>query len=409
MPTPKEGMQGQRTDGGNRTMDPKEELLHQRVEGIIAELSNYFEIRYAQMTRIKPGLHSMYADLLLMEMEKVREIMVGEKMFGPIRIRVGDILGSRDEAKRHAVMGPIDQASILNELIPEQEEAGVRRPGFLSVRNMQAFYTSVDSSLGPVLELVDIWLWWDVLDAADAFNFKEAKKLLEKRRGEEVTQAMERFYHAAMGRRDERTVTREEILTFEFVYLESIWKNFMQRRAEEKSFMMVIKRDPIGGQDSVDDLIVTLSRHISARQKLSQEGGLDDRLRDYYAKMFKCDPSHVKAEQAIAHEDLTILQLRGDLKTGLERGAVLGPPYDFKKSQGEQMRGDLEQYRRTLPLVKSLLAEVAKPVAAKPAAAAAAAAGAADDAGGPKPVETRAAAPQPAPKEEPVEESPLLF
>jgi hypothetical protein len=270
---------------------------------------------------------------------------------------------------------------------------------------MQAFYTSVDTSLGPVIELTDIWLWWDVLDAADVYNFKEQKRLIERRRGEEVTQAMEHFYHSAMGRRDERTTTHEEILTFEFVYLESIWKNFMQRRAEEKSFMMIVKRDPIGGADSVDDLIVTLSRHISARQKLSQEGGLDDRLRDYYAKMFKCDPAHVRAEQAIAHEDLTVLQLREDLRVGLERGAVLGKPYDYKKTQGEEMGRDVQHYRQTLPLVKSLLAEVAKPVAAKPAAAAPAA----EAVPAPQPVEVKPAKPQPAPAEEPVEESPLLF
>ncbi len=349
-------------------MDTKDELFRYRTEGIIAELSNYFEIRFEQITRIKPALRSMYADLLWMQMLKVREVLAGEKMFGPIRLRVAEILASRDEAKRHAVMGPIDQASILNELIPEQEEGGARRPGFLSVRTMRALYTSVDPALGPVIELTDIWLWWDILDAADVFNFKEGKKLIERRKSDEVTRALSDYYHQAMGRRDDRAVTREEILTFEFLYIESLWKAFMQRRAEEKSYMLIPKRDPLGGQDSVDELVLTLSRHIAARQKVMQDGGLDDRLREYYAKVLRCDPASLRAEQCRAHEDLTIMRLRDDLKLALERGVALGEPYDYKRWQGEEMGREVEHYRKTLPLVKSMLQEI--PKAVPPAAAA---------------------------------------
>ena len=375
-------------------MDAKDAGFTRHVEGIIAELSSYFEVRFAQIARIRPNLSSMYADLLAMQMAKVRDVMAGEKMFGPIRIRVGDILASRDEAKRGAVMGPIDQASILSELIPEQEEGSVRRPGFVSIRNMQAFYTSVDPSLGPVLELTDIWLWWDVLDATDVYNYKGQRKLIEKRKGEEVTKALSDFYHREMGRRDDRAVTREEILTYEFLYLESIWKAFMQRRSEEDSYQIVLKRDPIGGDDSLDDLIVTLSRHITARQRLSQEGGLDERLRDYYSKVLKCDPSQLKAEQAITHEDLTIMRLREDLRLGLERGAVLGEPYDFKQAQGEEMAREVENYRKTLPLVKSMLQEAPKAaVAATPAPTTAASA-----------PQAKAVAPEPEKEEAPTEE-----
>jgi hypothetical protein len=392
-------------------MEAKEDLFHHRMEGIIAELSNYFEIRYQQITRIKLGLKSMYADLLWQQMAKVREVISGEKMFGPVRVRVADILGSRDEAKRHAVMGPIDQSSILNELIPEQEEGAARRPGFLSVRTMRALYTSVDPSLGPVIELTDIWLWWDILDATDIFNSKEQKKLIERLKGAEITASVQNFYHGAMGRRDDRPLTRDEILSFEFVYLESLWKNFMQRRAEEKSYMMVIKREPIGGEDSVDELIVTLSRHITARQRLGHEGGLDDRLREYYAKVLKCEAAQVKGEQAIAHEDLAIIQLRDDLRMGLERGEVLGAPYDYKHRQGEDMGRDVEAYRQSLPLVKAVVESAQQRAAVKvgsatPSAPTATPSGA---------VETRRVEPKAAPKPElamqeaPSEEGPIYF
>jgi len=394
-------------------MDVKDEAIHHRLEGIIAELSNYFKIRYEQITRIKPALKFMYADLLWQQMIKVRAIMSEDKMFGPIRLRVADILASRDEAKRHAVMSPLDQASILNELIPEQEEGATRRPGFVSVRTVGALYMSVDPSLGSVIELTDIWLWWDILDAADAFNFKEQKKLIERLRPAEITAAMQTYYHGAMGQRDDRPLTREEILSFEFVYLESLWKNFMQRRFEEKSYLMVIKREPIGGDASVDELIVTLSRHITARQRLGQEGGLDDRLRDYYAKILKCDPSHVKAEQAVVHEDLAILQLREDLRMGLERGVVLAEPYDYKRAQGEEMGRDVEHYRQNLPLIKSVVEIAAMQVAAKPAAATSGVMAAPTPAPAvatePRPAEPRRTKPQPVKEEAPVEEGPIYF
>ena len=391
-------------------MEAKEELFHHRLEGIIAELSGYFEVRYEQITRIKLALKSMYADLLWMQMMKVREVISGEKMFGPTRIRVADILGSRDEAKRHAVMGPIDQSSILNELIPEQEEGAARRPGFLSVRTMRALYTSVDPSVGSVIELTDIWLWWDILDAADMFNFKEQKKLIERLLSAEITAAAQTFYHGAMGRRDDRPLTREEILSFEFVYLESLWRNFVQRRVEEKSYMMVIRRDPIAGGNSVDELIITLSRHVTARQRLGHEGGLDDRLREYYAKIFKCDSSQVRAEQAIAHEEATIVRLREDLRMGLERGEVLGSPYDYKRAQGDQMGRDVDGYRQSLPLVKSVIESarmaVARPATPTPGSATATPSGS---------TEPRRTEPKPTPKpdlskqEAPSEEGPIYF
>lgn len=348
-------------------MADKEDILRYRSEGIVAELAIYFETRYEQLTRIKPNLASMHADLLWMQMQKVRDVMTHEKMFGPMRLRVGEILASRDESKRNAVMGPIDQSSIMNELVPE-EDTSERRPGFLAVRNMRAFYMSLDPSLGPVIELTDIWLWWDVLDAADVFNFKEQKKHIERLKGQDITPKMQHYYHQAMGIRDERELSREEILSYEFTYLQSIWKNFMQRRGEEESFMMLVKIDPVGGEGGVDDLIVTLGTHIQARKRLAKESGLDDRLRDYYAKILKLDPQKITAERAIAHEDVQILRLREDLRGSLDRGIVLGEPYDFKRTQGEEMGRDLEHYRKELPLVESILAAAARvPAAPKPA------------------------------------------
>ena len=382
-------------------MTEKTDILRYQSDGIIAEMANYFEIRYEQLTRISAGLASMHADLLWMQMEKVRDVMTHEKMFGPVRLRVVEILASRDESKRRAVMGPIDQASIMNELVPEEETAA-RRPGFLAVRNMRQLFTSVNASLGPVIELTDIWLWWDILDAADVFNFKEQKKFIERRKSEPVTAQMQSYYHDALRIREERETSREEILSYEFAYLELLWKYFMQRRKEEESFMRVIKIDPIGGDDSVDDLIVMLTSHIKARRRLAEEGGLDDRLREYYAKALKVDPPKVTAERAISHEDVQILQLRQDLRAGLERGAVLGKPYDYKRVQGKEMTRDAERYRKELPLVEAVVAAVAQAVAV-PAA--------------PKPAESQAPLrSQPRPAEIPLgeqetlaDEGPLLY
>jgi len=346
-------------------MDTKDERFRYKVEGIIAELSNYFELRFQQITRIKPSLVSMYADVLWQQMHKVRDVMGHEKMFGPQRLRVGDILASRDEAKRRAIMGPIDQASILNELVPEQDETAERRPGYVVVRSTRALYTSVDPSLGPIIELTNIWLWWDILDAADMFNFKEQKKLIEKLRSEEISGQMQETYRDWMGRRDERPITRQEILSYEFGFLESIFRNFLQRRYDEDSYMKIIKRDPVGGDDSLDDLIITLSRHISARRRLAGKEGLDEQLREYYAKTFKCDPAEVTAERAISYEDVTILRLREDLRIGLERGAVLGEPYDYKMAQAKQMARDVENYRKSLPLVQSIVRAIVEKTTAE--------------------------------------------
>lgn len=349
-------------------MPDAKDTLKQHAEGIIAELSDYFEVRYQMMTRVNPSLSSMHADLLWLQMEKVRDIVIGEKMFGPERWRVAQILASRDEAKRAAVMGPIDQASILNELVPEQEE-GERRPGFVVVRSMKALYTSLDPSLGPVIELTDIWLWWDVLDAADRYNFKRQCKRIESLQKRDLTPELQTHYLEAMHVREERELKREEILSFEFAYLDSICRAFTARRDEEESYQRIIKMDPIGGDDSLDDLIVTLSRHITARKKLGTEDGLDDRLREYYSKVLKCDADQVTAERATAHEDLSILRLREDLRVALERGEALGPPYAYKMRQAEEMAAQVDRYRKTLPLVDSIVQATAAATKVQKAAA----------------------------------------
>lgn len=344
-------------------MADQEELLRYRTEGIITELANYFEIRYEQLTRVKPELAAMHADLLWMQMDKVRTIMAGGKMFGPARLQVGNILASRDEKKRLAVMGPIDQSSIMNELVPE-EDTSERRPGFLVVRSMRALFTSVDESLGRVIELTDIWLWWDIFDAADMFNFKEQKKLIEKRKTDDISERMQKYYQKAMAWREERDLKREEILSHEFAYLDLIWKNFMQRREEEESYMKMIKVDPVGGHDSIDDLILTLAGHVKARKRLGEEGGLDDRMLEYYAKVLKLEPSKVTPERAIAHEDVQILRLRVDLQAGLEQGAVFGEPYDFKVAQGKEMGRDVARYRKEIALDEKILFAASQAAAA---------------------------------------------
>ena len=58
-------------------MGGKDDLLQYRTEGIIRELATYFEIRYAQLTRIKPSLGAMYGDLLWrIHMESAQQLAI---------------------------------------------------------------------------------------------------------------------------------------------------------------------------------------------------------------------------------------------------------------------------------------------------------------------------------------------
>ena len=79
--------------------------LRRHVDGIIGEVSNYMQIRFEQLVRIRPSLQSMYPDLIWMQTEKVRGILVEEKMFGAQRIPVAEILAGRDalEARLQAI------------------------------------------------------------------------------------------------------------------------------------------------------------------------------------------------------------------------------------------------------------------------------------------------------------------
>jgi hypothetical protein len=326
--------------------------LRRHVEGIIAELSSYMQIRFEQLARIRPSLRSMYPDLIWMQTEKVRGILVEEKMIGGLRIPVVEILAGRDEAKRRAMQNPIDQSSIMSELVPD-EESMERRPGQVSVRSVRGLYMAVDSTLNRIIEVIDIWLWWDIFDAANAHGFKEQKALIERRRTEPLGPEHQDHYMQAMARREEREITREEILSFEYAYLESLWRAFMVRRTEERSYMLVIQRDS-AGESGLDDLILTLGRHIAARRKLNEPGGFDG-LREYYARAFRADPAHVTVEQAAASEDQAIARLRDELHQAFERDEALGEAYNYKRAQAEQMAREIEQYRHSLPLIEEVV------------------------------------------------------
>jgi hypothetical protein len=220
-----------------------EEKAHDsHAEGIMNYLHDYLRIRERQAVRMNPRIANVIGDMVWQQMENLRALLLKSKSFGPERYRVADILAGADDLKRRALFSLSDQNSILYEIVDRADDQQ-RRVAELDIHDMRSLFRAIDPSLERIVQLIQHWIFWDLPDAADLYQFDVQLERYAAVRVGELPEEVRARYTTVLRKAPGQEVSTSEVVLFEVKRLEGILNRFVARRVEEEAYMMIIQRD----------------------------------------------------------------------------------------------------------------------------------------------------------------------
>lgn len=330
-------------------------------ELILTRLSDYLSTRFDLAGRINPQLKLIKQDLMYHELVNVRRSLLGEKIYGPIRLVVAEVFLGDDEKRRRGLMSPTDQTSIQVELVSHcQDERTEATRGQIRIHDLKSFYAAIDPNLTNLMDLLETWLWWDILDATELVRFEQKLGLIAAARQGRISEEMRRRYstilHPAMAE-DEgpaTSATDEEVIKYEIQRLLYIRDQWAYRRGNERGFMYVLKRDELTGP-SHGELIHQIAGKVRDYDAVDSMEEIDDAVRHRYAADLRLTPDKVTRQGVVDFLQNELLEIEREVLQKADRDSRLGPPYNYKERQLEQMDkwlNDLNQQLRGI--VKAL-------------------------------------------------------
>ena len=107
-------------------------------------------------------------------------ILNEEKAFGPERYPVIDIITGNDEGRRRTIFVTVGQNSICQEIINVDASGAEATRGQLPIKDVRTLYNHIDPAFEQVVELVQIWIWWDIPDCTDMARFDLQMALVKR-------------------------------------------------------------------------------------------------------------------------------------------------------------------------------------------------------------------------------------
>ena len=313
-------------------------------QGILSKLSDLLDNRFAQVRRIAPGVGQCEGDMRMHQMELMRLVLMGRKGFGPIKLCVADILASFDDTKRLALFNPTDQVSLLNEIVPSEEEAGERRAGQLAVRSLKTFYSAIDPSLEPILDLLQTFIWWDLPDAAELYRFDLQLERIEWFKTAELDQEVIDFYRKEMNARPGVEITRSDLIKFELLRAKGIMAAYAKRREADEGHQIIAVSMEHPGNPEADAATIRLAKRLTAIEKVRvKRDHLDDEVKQYYAPQLGIGADDVTGEAILALEESQAAHERQQLFEQLSTGQTMHEAGNYKLMELEAMQYRLEE------------------------------------------------------------------
>jgi hypothetical protein len=309
-----------------------QELLQQHIDGIIAKVNMLLDKRFAQARRIQPKVQQAEADMRFHQLQVLRDLLASRKGFGPEKFHVANILASADEEKKAALFNPVDQVSMLNEIIPEEDQTGARTAGRLTVRSVSGFYSALDPSLASVLELLQTWIWWDLRDASELYRFDlQEQNLNDIKSGREYSEEDLDWYRNEMGLKPGVQIDKQEIMKFELKRAKEIIDRFAQRLTAEEGHQVIVVSQGREATPETDTAIIRLGKRLQTIETVrNQDDNLDPKIRQHYGQIFNISPEDVKAERILTHEEHIADVEREKVSEMLAGGFVMQNTANFK-------------------------------------------------------------------------------
>lgn len=323
-------------------------------ELIMNRLNEFLSIRFDHAARINPRLKIIKQDLIYHEMANVRRCMMGDKIYGPSRRKVAEVFLGDDDKTRRALMSPTDQTSIQVELVSHcQDERTESTRGQIKIHDLKTFYASIDNGLAQFLDLVETWIWWDILDSAELVRFEQKLGIVVHVRQGKLSPEMRKRYagiiqSTAGGGEEEaaaQAITDEDVIKYEFAQLEKIRDQWAIRRGNERGYMYILKRDELPSQ-SQGAMIHLIAEKIREYDTIEQSDELNEDVRHRYAIELKILPEKLTREMVLDHIKLNLLNQEREMVAQSDLEARLGPPYDYKSRLLDQMDRKLAEARK---------------------------------------------------------------
>lgn len=329
---------------------------HRNAELIISRLTDYLSIRFDHAVRINSKLGEIKEDLIFHEIANVRRCLNGQKIFGPQRLIVADILLSDDDRKRRDLMSPTDQASIQVELVSHVHDEGDRHMGQtrgqIKIHDLKTYYACIDPLLTDFLDLVETWIWWDILDAAEQVRFEQKLGMINMIQQGKLSAEMRKRYslliHPPAEDIEHHTeATTEEILNYELEKLSAIRTNWENRRGYEQGHMFVLKREE-ESRPNEESSIRLIAQKGAEFLAIEQQDPLTDETREQYAQHLGIPAEKVDRQLVLDSLERELLELEREMLESASEHKKLSAPYNYKARQLDQMNRWVRDLRKQL-------------------------------------------------------------
>lgn len=312
------------------------------VDSIVNQMKEYLEHRYVMTVQANPRYETAWPSLQWLQLQQLRNTLSGEKMWGPTRYVVGEVLCSNDKPKIRELFQPTNQVCIQTEVVEKEDKSGHKTADILDIHDFKTLYAAIDPNISTIASVIQIYMWWDLRDASELcrFHFRIARyKEMEKG----VDDTWQKFYRSAMKRGEEGGMpSQEEILDYECEMAEDALSEFIGRRESEPGYMLILAQRPVQRQDS-DHLIETLAREIVLLGSLDKGQSLDDNLKQHFARALGVSADQVSDDAVKNHLRNAIADGKTRLRSLLMEQSGGGELYNFKLAQAEAMKKKFQQ------------------------------------------------------------------
>lgn len=329
------------------------------IESIIKIIEEFLDIRFDHACRINNKITHVVEDLKWQQLMNLREVLGASKGIGENRYMTVDMMMGDDDNLRKTLYMAQGQNSICNEIIKSTDSRSAQAVSGLSIKDITSFYRAIDPSLVSILELVQTWIWWDIEDAAEIHFFDNETKKIGKLYSTQITPEIKHYYIRLFHRGDDEDVTKDEIITFEVAKLERVYQRWAERKSDQESYQMIIKRDE-KESINIDDSIIKLSKHIANLKNIKTTHKLTEEMAKYYSQVFKCNQEEITMPKVLDYEQNTIDESKRNLSAIQATGKVYGQPYDYKEMKLKEYKVKLETVIKKLNIDTSKAIKITK-------------------------------------------------
>ncbi|CAN5366970.1 hypothetical protein BH09SUM1_BH09SUM1_19770 [soil metagenome] len=308
-------------------------LQRKAVETLAAKVQYYLDIRYQQVRRINPKVETVWEDVAWQQMTSLRISLSSDKLFGPTRMNVAELLLSDDIRRRSDLFMRKSQNCLIGEIIEEKEKDSHKTSGAMEIHDMRTLCYAMDPSLETIAILVQTFIWWDLEDACDWGRYEKKAAMIAAFEENGITPEMAEYYKE-LALMDHKP-TAEEAILFDCKMMKTAIESFRLRRNSERGYMMVVRREQAQAENP-EMLIDALASQQNLIRSLSGGGALDPNMAQQFARAMNVDAAQLTAGQVTPFLENMIAANKKRLRAALN-GTGSGAPVIVKREQLDNM------------------------------------------------------------------------